>query len=70
VLLGLADDDWRCSVLGEPVLRYLIMREEELIHLLVIGHECFLHHVVEGSHDDVVLVEVGSIGAGASFLYG
>jgi hypothetical protein len=46
---------------------------EELIHLLVAGLEClviFLRQVVEGRLDDVVLLEVGSIGVRASFLHG
>jgi hypothetical protein len=58
--------------LDEPLLLYLIMLEEEVIHLLVTGLEhlvIFLHQIVKGRLDDVALVEVGSIEVGAFFLH-
>jgi hypothetical protein len=70
--LVLVNDDWCCILLDEPLLLYLVMLEEELIHLLVTGLEhlvIFLHHVVKGRLDDVALVEVGSIEVGAFFLH-
>jgi hypothetical protein len=59
--------------LDEPLSRYLITREEELIHLLVVGLErlaIFLRQVVEGRLDNVVLAEIGFVGVGTSFLHG
>jgi hypothetical protein len=71
--LSLADVDRRRILLDEPLSRYLITREEELIHLLVVGLErlaIFLRQVVEGRLDNVVLAEIGFVGVGASFLHG
>jgi hypothetical protein len=51
---------------------YLITQEEELIHLCAVGLErleIFLCHGVEGRLDDVVLVDLKSIGVGPSFLH-
>jgi hypothetical protein len=49
------------------------MREEELIKIGAISFErlaTLLRHCVEGRLDDVVLVEVGSVGARVSPLHG
>jgi hypothetical protein len=66
------DDDLCCILLDEPLSRSLVTQEEELIHLLVVGLErlaIFDCQVVKSRIDDVVLVEVGSVGAGASYLH-
>jgi hypothetical protein len=72
--LRLVDVDRRCILLDEPMSCHLIMQQEDLIHLLVIGFKrlaILLRRVVEGRFDDdVVLIEVGSVGVRASFLYG
>jgi hypothetical protein len=55
----------------ELLSRYLVTREEELIHLHVVGLEhlaIFLRQSVEGRLDGVVLVEVISVGVGVSFF--
>jgi hypothetical protein len=70
--LNIADDDRHYILLDEPLPRYHVMREEEPIYLIVVCLErlvIFLHQVVEGWFDDVVIVEVGSVGARASFLH-
>jgi hypothetical protein len=70
--LKLADVDQCCILLVEPMSCYLIKREEELIHLLVVGLEHFailLQQAVECRLDDAVLFEVGSVGTEASFFH-
>jgi hypothetical protein len=69
--LSFVDDDWRYILLDEPLSRYLVMREEELIHLLAVGLKrlaIFVRQVVEGRLDDVILVEVRSVGVEAPFF--
>jgi hypothetical protein len=49
------------------------MRQDDLIHLLVIGLKCLailLRQVVKCRLDDIVLVEIGYVGVGISFFHG
>jgi hypothetical protein len=54
------------------MLCHFTTREEELFEISVLSFECLatlLHEGVEGRLKDVVLVEVGSVGAGVSTLH-
>jgi hypothetical protein len=71
--LRLADVDRLCILLDEPLSCHLVTRQEDLIHLLVIGFEhlaILFRQVVKCRLDDIVLDEVGSIGARDYFLHG
>jgi hypothetical protein len=51
---------------------HLVARVEEVIHFGVVSLErlaILLRDGIEGGFDDVVLVEVGSVGARASLLH-
>ncbi len=67
-------EDDRCSILDNgPLLRHLTTQEEELSEIGEVSFKCLatlLHQGVEGGLEDVVLVEVGSVGAGVSTLHG
>jgi hypothetical protein len=70
--LSPANGHQRCVLEDETLPRHLVMRVEELIHLSVVSLDhlvILLHQGVEGGLDDVVLVEVRFIDAGASFLH-
>jgi hypothetical protein len=63
------DDDRRCVLEDDPLLRHLFMRVEELVEISAVSFECLatlLRQCVESGFDDVVLIEVGSVGAGVS----
>jgi hypothetical protein len=66
-------DDDRCGVLMDgPLPHHFTMREEEFLEIGAIsfkGHATILRQGVEGRLDDVVLVEVRSVGAGAPPLH-
>jgi hypothetical protein len=62
----------RCILSGEALPCHLIMRQEDLIHLLVTGLKrlvILLRQVVECKLDDVVLIDVRYIYVGTSFLH-
>jgi hypothetical protein len=69
--LILLEDD-RCGVLeNTPLLRHFTKREEELFKIGVVSFEhiaTLLRQGFESRLDDVVLVEVGSVGARVSTL--
>jgi hypothetical protein len=70
--LGLVDDDRRYILEDDPLPCYLITWVEQLIYLHAVSLErleILLHQGVKCRFDDVVLVEVGSIDTGASFLH-
>jgi hypothetical protein len=69
--LSLVDDDRRCVLDDSPLLRHLITRVEELIEIGTVSFErlaILLHQGVKGRLDDVVLIDVGSIGVRVSPL--
>jgi hypothetical protein len=66
--LGLAYDDWRCVLEDDPLPCHLITRVEEL-EIGAVSFELLatlLHQGVKGKFDDVVLVDVRSVGARVS----
>jgi hypothetical protein len=69
--LRLAEDD-QCGVpKNSPLPRHFTTRDEELFEIGVVSHECLVTLIcqgVEGRHEDVVLVEVGSVGVEVSTL--
>jgi hypothetical protein len=70
--LGLADDDRHYVLEDSPLTCHLIMQVEELIEIDAISFErlaTILYQGVEGRLDDVVIIEVRSIGAGVSLLH-
>jgi hypothetical protein len=70
--LSLVQDDW-CGVLENGSLpHHFAMREEEFFEIGAVSFECLatiLRQGVEGRLDDVVLVEVESVGAGVFTLH-
>jgi hypothetical protein len=63
---GLVDDDRHCVLVDAPLSRHLITRLEELLEISVVSFKrlaTLLHQGVKGRIHDVVLVEVGSVGA-------
>jgi hypothetical protein len=66
------DDDWHGVLEDEPLLRHLITRKEEVHKISAVSFQrlvTLLCHGVKGRLDDVILVEVGSVGAGVSTLH-
>jgi hypothetical protein len=65
--LSIADDDRRGVLEDGSLSCHLITREEDLLKIGAVSLEClitFLRQGVEGRFDDVVLNEVGFVGAG------
>jgi hypothetical protein len=70
--LSFVEDDRRGVLENNPLPHYFITREEEFFKMDAVVFErlvTLLHQGVEGRLDDVVLVEVGSVGATVSTLH-
>jgi hypothetical protein len=70
--LRLGEDDWHGVLENNPLSRHLTTRKEELLRIGVVRFErvvTLLCQGVEGGLEDVALVEVRSIVAGASILH-
>jgi hypothetical protein len=69
--LKLMEDDWRSVLENSPMPRHFTTREEEFFKIGAVSFKrlaTLLYQGVEGRLEDVVLVEVGSIGAGVFTL--
>jgi hypothetical protein len=68
----LVEDDRRSIPKNSPLPHHFAMREEELLKINVVSFELLailIRQGVEGRLEDVILVEVGSVGAGVFILH-
>jgi hypothetical protein len=70
--LNLMEDDQRGVHENGPLSCHFAKREEEFFEIGTVGFECLailLCQGVESRLEDIVLIEVGSVGAGISTLH-
>jgi hypothetical protein len=68
----LGQDDRRSVLENSPLSRHLAMRKEELLKIGMVffeGLATLLHQGVEGGHENVAVVEVGSVVVGVFTLH-
>jgi hypothetical protein len=68
----LVEDDRRSILENSPLSRHFTMREEELLKINAVSFEhltTLLRQGVEGRLEDVILVEIRSIGTGVFTLH-